>query len=807
MNNMKGYFDWAATSPPDPEIHSLASQKAAKTWGNPSSLYSLGKKAAESLEEARGKCAAVLGVPADSLFFTSGGTESDYLPLLSLLRRPVKGSLIVSAVEHSAVINQAKMLESCGWKVITVRPDGNGIVKPESVVSALQEDTVFVAVMTVNNETGAIQPVKEIAAALSKNSRRHIHFHTDAVQGAGKILFSLKETGVDSAAFSGHKLGGARGAGLLYCPRQPEAFISGGGQERGFRPGTENLYALYYDGTPNGVGQGSSSPFSGETGEYRIRTSRRREINQDLLLTFTMPVNDFHINALVGFNGNERKYSYQQSTVTNLTIPTWYNLSNSPDTPNVTQYSEMRRLMGVFGQFEGSWKDMVYLTVTARNDWSSTLPKENRSFFYPGVTGSFIFSELFDDELKDIITFGKVRASWGKTGNDADVYMINPVYAASANSIAFGSLTFPLNGVNAYSVGNILGSNTLSPEMTTEYEFGLNMAFLHNRISFDLAYYNRNSDKQIMSLSMDPATGYTAQNINLGKIRNHGIELLFNVTPIETRDFTWDVTLNFTKNWSKVISLPEELGGETVIQGLNGGTSMYAIVGQPVGVFKAEAAKYDPEGHIIVNSSTGMPVAADEFQIYGDMNNRYQMGVSTRLSYKGVSLSADFDIRQGGIMYSRTKDNIYFTGNAIQTAYNDRNTFIIPNSVNEIVNADGTVSYVENTTPITSSNVCGYYYDSTGGIGGDLQLVSKSFVKLRSIVLSWDLPKKWLAKTPLQGVRISAYGNNLFLWTPSSNTFIDPETTSFGNDLSGNYGEFSSNPSSRNFGINLNVKF
>lgn len=245
MNNMKGYFDWAATSPPDPEIHSLASQKAAETWGNPSSLYSLGKKAAESLEEARGKCAAVLGVPADSLFFTSGGTESDYLPLLSLLRRPVKGSLIVSAVEHSAVINQAKMLESCGWKVITVRPDGNGIVKPESVVSALQEDTVFVAVMTVNNETGAIQPVKEIAAALSKNSRRHIHFHTDAVQGAGKILFSLKETGVDSAAFSGHKLGGARGAGLLYCPRQPEAFISGGGQERGFRPGTENLYGAW----------------------------------------------------------------------------------------------------------------------------------------------------------------------------------------------------------------------------------------------------------------------------------------------------------------------------------------------------------------------------------------------------------------------------------------------------------------------------------------------------------------------------------------------------------------------------------
>lgn len=571
--------------------------------------------------------------------------------------------------------------------------------------------------------------------------------------------------------------------------------------------GAENLYALYYEGTPNGEDLGGSSPFAGELGEYSVKTIRRREINQDLLLTFNMPINDFHINALVGFNGNERSYSYQQSQVNDLTIPAWFDLSNSAQRPTVTQYRELRRLMGVFGQAEVSWKNMLYLTVTARNDWSSTLPKGNRDFFYPGFTGSFLFSELLDESVKDVITFGKVRASWGKTGNDADVYMLSPVYTAGSYSIPFGSLTFPLDGVNAYTLGNVLGSNTLSPEMTTEYEFGLNMAFFNNRVSFDAAYYNRNSDKQIMSLNMDPATGYTSQNINLGKIGNKGVELLVSVTPIQTKDFKWDVTLNFTKNWSKVISLPEEFKGEASIYGLNGGTSMYAIEGMPLGVFKAEAAERDPNGRIVVNAQTGMPEVSDEFAVYGDMNSKYQMGVSTMLSYKGVSLSADFDIRKGGVMYSKTKNTMYFTGNAIQTAYNDRNPFVIPNSVNKIEKSDGTVEYVENTTPITSSNICNYYYDPMGGIGGDLDLIDKSYVKLRSVVLSWDLPKKWLAKTPLQGVRISAYGNNLFLWTPSSNTFIDPETTSFGNDLIGNYGEFSSNPSSRNFGVNLNVKF
>ena len=572
--------------------------------------------------------------------------------------------------------------------------------------------------------------------------------------------------------------------------------------------GEPNLYALYYDGTPNGEGAGSSSPFNGETGSVSEQIIRRREINQDLMVTFDMPINDFHVNALVGFNGNERKYSTLYSSITDLTIPTWFNLANSSKAPSTSTDEWMRRLMGVYGQFEGSWKNMLYLTVSARNDWSSTLPVQNRSFFYPGITGSFLFSEILPENIKNIISFGKVRAAWGKTGNDASPYMVNPVYSQAGASGYWGSYTFPFvgSGFNAYSLGNTLGSNTLSPEMTTEYEFGLNMAFFNNRISFDAAYYNRNTDKQIYSLNMDPASGYTYQNTNLGKVENKGIELLVNVTPIETKDFSWDISWNFTKNWSKVLSLPEEMGGEALIYGFSGGTGMYAVVREPVGVFKSEVPQYTEDGKIVVNSQTGLPVAAEGLQIVGDMNYDYTMGVSTTLRYKGISLSADLDIRKGGLMYSRTKDITYFTGNAIQTAYNDRNPFIIPNSVNAVTDASGNTTYVENTTALDNTNI--YNYWEAGG--SDLEsgfLVDKSYVKLRSVVLSWSLPKKWLAKTFLSDVKLSLYGNNLFIWTPSSNTFIDPELTSFGNDLEGAFGEYSANPSSRRYGFNVSVKF
>ena len=563
--------------------------------------------------------------------------------------------------------------------------------------------------------------------------------------------------------------------------------------------GVPNLESMFKD-TYNA----DASTIAGATGSVTQQTTRQREINQDLFVTFDMPINDFNVNAVAGFNGNERRYSYLYGHVENLTIPTFFNLSNSSERPDVSQYQWKRRLYGIYGQAELSWKNMVYLTVTARNDWSSTLPKENRSFFYPGVTASWLFSELFNENLKKIINFGKVRAAWGKTGNDANVYMTQSVYAqASSSSSGWASSSFPFSktGTNAYTAGNVLGSIDLSPEMTTEFELGLNMAFLQNRIAVDFSYYDRKSDKQIFSLNMDPASGYTAMNTNLGKVGNKGIELLLTLVPVRTKDFEWSLTWNYTKNKNKVISLPEELGGEVNIYGFSGGTGLYAIEGEEMGIFKAYRTKTDAQGHIVVNAN-GIPLQTDDLEKVGSMNYKYQMGIGNTFRYKGVSLGIDFDIRKGGLLFSRTADISYFTGNAMQTAYNDRNPFIIPNSVID----DGNGNYVENTVPLNATQI--YNFWNNGGFLSDESfLVDKSYVKLRSVVLSWDLPKKWLAKTPLQGVKVSFFGNNLFLWTPSSNTFIDPELTSFGNDLEGNFGEYSANPSSRKFGFNVNVKF
>ena len=570
-------------------------------------------------------------------------------------------------------------------------------------------------------------------------------------------------------------------------------------QTRHHNQGEPNLESMFKD-TYNA----DASTIAGATGAVTQQTTRQREINQDFFVTFDMPVSDFNINAVAGFNGNERSSSYLYGHVENLTIPTFFDLSNSSERPEVAQYSQKRRLYGIYGQAELAWKNMAYLTLTARNDWSSTLPKENRSFFYPGVTASFLFSELFKDDLKKIINFGKVRAAWGKTGNDASVYMTQSVYAqASSSSSGWASSAFPFSktGTNAYTAGNTLGSLNLSPEMTTEFELGLNMGFLQNRIVVDFSYYDRKSDKQIFSLAMDPASGYTSMNTNLGKIGNKGIEALITLVPVRTKDFEWAITWNYTKNKNKVISLPEELGGEVNIYGLSGSTGLYAIEGEEMGIFKCYRTKTDGEGHIVVNNK-GIPLQTDDIEKVGSMNYKYQMGIGNTFRYKGVSLGIDFDIRKGGLLFSRTADISYFTGNAMQTAYNDRNPFIVPNSVQ----SDGNGGYVENTTPLDPTQI--YNFWNNGGFLSDESfLVDKSYVKLRSVVLSWELPKKWLSGTPLQGVKVSFFGNNLFLWTPSSNTFIDPELTSFGNDLSGNYGEYSANPSSRKFGFNVNVKF
>ncbi|MCR4949222.1 MAG: cysteine desulfurase [Treponema sp.] len=238
------YFDWAATSPADEDILREALEESLTNWGNPSSSHEVGKKARELLEEARGRAATALGVKPECIYFTSGGTESDQIPLLSVLAKPMKGTVLVSSIEHPAIREQAEALKNCGWKVIQIPADSDGVIKPEAVTSLMTSDTVLICIMAVNNETGVIQPIYEIADAITKASegKRRPKFHVDCVQAAGKINLNLSYKGIDSAALSSHKICGPRGIGILYMKDALEPFLRGGGQEKGIRSGTENVF-------------------------------------------------------------------------------------------------------------------------------------------------------------------------------------------------------------------------------------------------------------------------------------------------------------------------------------------------------------------------------------------------------------------------------------------------------------------------------------------------------------------------------------------------------------------------------------
>ncbi|MFA6855896.1 MAG: cysteine desulfurase family protein [Treponema sp.] len=244
QKNIEHYFDWAATSPADEDILRSSLEETLAVWGNPSSVHMIGKEARALLESARKRCSDILEVPSDKLFFTSGGTESDHIPLLSVLNRPQKGTVLVSSLEHPAVRNEAAELKKCGWKVVTIPSNTAGMITPDAVISKLTDDTVLVCVMAVNNETGAIQPVYEIADALTHaaKGKRRAKLHVDCVQAAGKIPLELSYAGIDSAAFSAHKICGPRGVGLLYLSDPVEPFLRGGGQEKNIRSGTENVY-------------------------------------------------------------------------------------------------------------------------------------------------------------------------------------------------------------------------------------------------------------------------------------------------------------------------------------------------------------------------------------------------------------------------------------------------------------------------------------------------------------------------------------------------------------------------------------
>ncbi len=534
---------------------------------------------------------------------------------------------------------------------------------------------------------------------------------------------------------------------------------------------------------------------AGNRGSYPsgriIESSRiRREINSDFMLVGDKELSDkFKIDFLVGHNLNSQFYHVKSIQATDFIIPGFYNLSNTKVNDPSEGTSE-KRMISLYSSATLSYDNYLYLTVTGRNDWSSTLPKENNSYFYPSVSSGFIFSDAFD--LKNSwFDFGKLRLSYARVGNDAPVYSTVTTYdKANPGDGMRGDIIFPYNGIGSYLQSNIMGNPLLKPEITTEYEAGLELKFLNNRVSFDVAYYDKTSKDQIFSAPIAPETGFGSRVVNAAEIKNQGLELQLNVTPLKINDFSWDINLNYSKNNNKVISLTE---GVSSIR-LAGFTSpgIFIMADQPYGVIWGSKYLRNENGDILVDGD-GLELAADESGPIGNAMPDWIGGMRNTFTWKGLSISALIDTRQGGDVYNL--DEYYTKAYGTSWLTRDREHPIVVKGVRE---SDGQV----NTTQVSDFRT---YWSNQANID-EANVQDASFIRLRDVSISYDLPKSILNRISLKGLVFTVSGRNLWLKTSDSFTGSDPENSLYG---SGN-GQGLSNfavPSSKsiNFALKLTL--
>ena len=568
---------------------------------------------------------------------------------------------------------------------------------------------------------------------------------------------------------------------------------------------------IYTTGSYQALGNGTTV---GEQGYYSKYRAQNGQIDASLLLTGNHTFGDFSVGATLGWNLNQRNYDTIGGYNEQLDIPGWSSLSNTSSYSITDSDSWTRRLLGLLGQVELGYKDWAFLNLSARNDWSSTLPIGENSFFYGGANVSVLLNQAIP-ALKKVkeIDLLKIRAAVGQTGNDADVYMTNSYYVPAQFSYTY----LPIAGASGLTEYNRLPNTSLKPEITTEYELGLSGTFFGNRLSFDAAYYDRVTKNQIISATLAPETGYTSNTRNVGKLQNKGIELMLNVTPIRTKDWEWSIGATYSKNWSKVKELWDGLDEYTINVGTSGGgvyssyrgVSYVLKVGEPIGIFKLPATqtvtdKSSPYyGYKIVNTNGFLQASTTEYDYLGSSQPDFVMGFTTHLKWKNLSLAATGDWHKGGLMYSNTSYITHFNGNSTQTVFNERDAFIYPHSV-KVVNGQ----YVENNIPVMSTYMC--YAQGNYSYNPEVRrefVVDRSYFKLRELAITYDFPKSVVRPLKMQKLSVSLVGHNLFLITPKSQNYIDPESSNFGNDIGSEFGETTGTVSTRNYGINLKVVF
>lgn len=545
----------------------------------------------------------------------------------------------------------------------------------------------------------------------------------------------------------------------------------------------------------------SPSPFGYNWNEGSVYQSFRssRDLNSDLLLQLNKTFGGLSVNATLGHNYFYTRGTTQSATGNVLASPNFYHISNATDVFAGESFGE-KKLVGVFGTVNLNYNNYLFLNVSGRNDWSSSLPEANNSFFYPAVSAGFAITEALGMQSNPILPYAKIRASWGQVGNDAPIYATTNYFnAAVAGGDGFIDGTiFPAFDLNAFERSTVLGNDQLRAETTTTWEVGGELKFLNGRLGLDVTYYNSVSRDIILSVQLPAPTGFTNFIQNTGVISNKGWEIVLDGSPIKTDKFSWDFAVNFTRYTNTVDSLAP--GIENVFLAGFTSTSARAIAGQPYSALFGTGFQKDANGNTIIGDD-GWPLVDPNAKIVGDPNPDWLAGIRNTFSYGGVSLSALIDIRQGGNVWCGTCGVMDYFGTSAVTG--EQRT--ITDFVFEGVTEDGST----NTTPVALADENGSVNDiywvryGFGGIS-EMSIYDGSWVRLRELTLSYAVPARVMAKTPLGGLSISVYGRNLWLQTDYPG--IDPETNLTG--ASNGFGlDYFNMPNARSFGANLQITF
>ena len=517
-------------------------------------------------------------------------------------------------------------------------------------------------------------------------------------------------------------------------------------------------------------------------GMYREQNITFREVNTDFLLSYNKRFNDFSTVISVGANRMNQTTSENFIEGKGLAIPAIYTLGNINVQPTLNRYNGEKRINSVYAFANLGYKDFLYLDLTARNDWSSTLPRENNSYFYPAASLSFIPSEVFD--LGAMVDYLKVRFNIARVGNDTDPFQLTRTYQFA---------TLP----NSVTNPSLLPNANLKPVQTDSYEFGLQGNLFKNRLGFDFTYYNTKSKDQIISAGISEASGFTSTVINAGEIESKGIELALNAVPVRLNNgFEWTVGVNFTRNRSYVNELAP--GIETFIVGYGpDGATVEARPGGRMGDIYGEVFLRSPNGEIVF-SENGLPLIDPERKTIGNYNPDYLIGVTTGFQFKGFFANALLDIRRGGKIYSYT-NAIGAESGLLTHSLPGRETGLIGEGVS--LNAEG--NYVTNETNVSPET---WYY---GGFYRRSNVEANSFdadfVKLRELSIGYALPSKFAKKLGMNNLSIAFVGHNVALWTDVPN--IDPEAHALnGGTLVPGF-EVTQLPSTQSFGVKLNAGF